>query len=448
IKQVVFVILSQENKYHVDLAKNVLKDIVEQSESLYKERPVVHLSYQDFPIVGGWTVLPLIPRLSNLHRENSSWIFFLEDRTKTRLNLLTEILEKYDPLEEIWIGNALHDNEATIIHHFAFYENPKYFKYPNMASGFAFSTALLKRLSRQIEESPPTSDFSIDSSHELALFVWNKGAGQMLRHESALCNREGPRCAAFPSQFRPCADPIPNNSLYFAVKTCQKYHKDRISVVKRTWAKHAVNVKYFSDVKDESVPTVELDVPNTPQGHCGKTMAILRHVATEIANDTTIRWIIVADDDTILSISRFQHLLTCYNASESVALGERYGYSVHSSRGYNYITGGGGMVFSVPLLKRIVEKGICECPSPDTPDDMFLGICIAGLGWELRIRRFSIRVISARPEDYAPGYLEAQTAVSFHKHWMIDPVKVYKEWFEEVDINANTDYFKSIHSEL
>ncbi|XP_023312771.1 beta-1,3-glucosyltransferase-like, partial [Anoplophora glabripennis] len=175
-------------------------------------------------------------------------------------------------------------------------------------------------------------------------------------------------------------DPIPNSSLYFAVKTCDKYHKDRIPVVKDTWAKQAKHIHFFSNVKDESVPTIDLGVPNTEQGHCGKTMAILRYIAKDIRNDTDTRWIVVADDDTILSVSRFQQLLTCYDDAEDVAVGERYGYNVHSPRGYNYITGGGGMVFSRPLLDKLAENGACECPSLDTPDDMFLGICMAGLG--------------------------------------------------------------------
>ena len=41
------------------------------------------------------------------------------------------------------------------------------------------------------------------------------------------------------------------------------------------------------------------------------------------------------------SIPRLQILLSCYNPSEPVCLGERYGYGL-SQGGYSYITGGGG----------------------------------------------------------------------------------------------------------
>ncbi len=42
------------------------------------------------------------------------------------------------------------------------------------------------------------------------------------------------------------------------------------------------------------------------------------------------------------SIERLRKLLACYNASDVVIIGERYGYGVANSVGYDYITGGGG----------------------------------------------------------------------------------------------------------
>jgi len=36
-------------------------------------------------------------------------------------------------------------------------------------------------------------------------------------------------------------------NIYFAVKTCAKYHLDRISVIKKLWAKYDLNIGYFSD---------------------------------------------------------------------------------------------------------------------------------------------------------------------------------------------------------
>lgn len=37
--------------------------------------------------------------------------------------------------------------------------------------------------------------------------------------------------------------------MYFAVKTCSKYHKDRIPVVKHTWAKYVLHIGFYSESK-------------------------------------------------------------------------------------------------------------------------------------------------------------------------------------------------------
>lgn len=80
------------------------------------------------------------------------------------------------------------------------------------------------------------------------------------------------------------------------------------------------------------------------------------------------------------SVSRLRRLLSCYDASEPIALGERYGYNVYNSHGYNYITGGGGMVFSRVVLEQLISSELCRCPSISTPDDMFIGLCLRRLG--------------------------------------------------------------------
>ena len=43
-----------------------------------------------------------------------------------------------------------------------------------------------------------------------------------------------------------------------------------------------------------------------------------------------------------------------------------------TGRGYNYITGGGGMIMNRAAALALSS---CDCPSADTPDDMHLGMC-------------------------------------------------------------------------
>lgn len=83
------------------------------------------------------------------------------------------------------------------------------------------------------------------------------------------------------------------------------------------------------------------------------------------------------------SVARLLRLLTCYNPNNPIAIGERYGFRTwNNNHGYNYLTGGGGVVLSAPLVHRIIEPGICSCPSATTPDDMYLfGACLLRLGY-------------------------------------------------------------------
>lgn len=142
---IVVVVLSQVNSHHVNQAQLLKDDIHRQALALSETVPVVHLTHEDFPHPGAWTVLPILPKLSALHSRNSSWIFFCEERTKINLLQILSIFELFYEKEEIWIGHGLYDREASIIHHFAFSKNPEQFKYPSFASGFAMTTTLLQR---------------------------------------------------------------------------------------------------------------------------------------------------------------------------------------------------------------------------------------------------------------------------------------------------------------
>lgn len=86
----------------------------------------------------------------------------------------------------------------------------------------------------------------------------------------------------------------------------------------------------------------------------------------------------------LFSLARVLKLLTCYNPQSHLALGERYGYRTAKIHGYDYLTGGAGVILSTPLVHQIIGPGVCACPSATTPDDMFLfGVCLAHLGVKL-----------------------------------------------------------------
>lgn len=51
----------------------------------------------------------------------------------------------YVCLQEWFLGKALYDEESTIIHHYAFAENPTVFKFPDFAAGWALSIPLVNK---------------------------------------------------------------------------------------------------------------------------------------------------------------------------------------------------------------------------------------------------------------------------------------------------------------
>ncbi|KAL1140666.1 hypothetical protein AAG570_000596, partial [Ranatra chinensis] len=368
-------------------------------------------------------------RLNKYHGSNSSWIFFCEEKTAVRLRPLLLGLSKFDGTKEQWLGHGLHDNEPTIIHHFAFAENPKIFKYPLFAAGFAISTRLLRKyvtyvdaISFCYDEDP--SEFSIDPSHELALHI---GPDRPLIHTPEMfCIKDKPNCATYVKTNISCGNRLSGGNLFFAVKTCHKFHENRIPVIQNTWGKKAQYIELFSDVENKTIPTTFVGVENTERGHCRKSLKILEIVYKKLKELKSVKWVVLTDDDTIISVPRLQSVLSCFE--NNAIVGERYGYNVKHKLGYNYITGGGGIALGVSTLSLILKN--CHCPSTDSPDDMFIGLCSARIGIPLI---HSPLFHQARPKDYAEGYLESQSPVSFHKHWMLDPIIVYNKWFSQVD---------------
>ncbi|KAF7644256.1 hypothetical protein LDENG_00225130 [Lucifuga dentata] len=377
LKEVVLVIQTQRNSFHAHRGLQRKVEILEQAAQLGQEVPVVLLLHELSEYEGDWSILPAVPHLSATYAHSASWFFFIEEETRITLNALLEVLNRYEAQEEWFLGKRLHDNEASIIHHYAFSEDPTSFGYPDPAAGWALSKPLLQRLAERIQHEPLKSDFTIDLKHEIALYIWEEGDGPRLTAVPEFCTEPGDSCATTFTTYLPnCGDPLSKEDIFVAVKTCQKFHSERVPVIKATWEKDAEILEYYSDVADLSIPTISLGVPNTERGHCGKTFAILKRFLSKSVPKAD--WLLIVDDDTLISLPRLRQLLRCYDPSEAVSLGERYGYGLLQN-GYSYTTGGGGMVLSRVAVSTLVSSG-CSCYSDNTPDDMVLGMCLTSLG--------------------------------------------------------------------
>lgn len=424
LEDLVIVIQNQPSPFHIQSGKVREKELLKQAAELGQAPPHVILLHEFPDYEGVWSILPALP-LFSASVTTDSWILFIEEETQVSLSALLTVLSRYPASEEWFLGRHLHDSEASIIHHYAFAEDPSAFGYPDPAAGWALSSALLHRLVERIHHEHLKSDFTIDLKHEIALFIWNEGKGPKLTPVPEFCRAPMAHCVTtFTSYLPDCGPPVSKTDLFVAVKTCEKFHSQRVPVVKKTWERDAALLEYYSDVSDESIPTISLGVPNTDRGHCGKTFAIMKRFLSDAVPKTD--WLLIVDDDTLISLPRLRRLLSCYDPKDAVSLGERYGYGLVQN-GYSYPTGGAGMVLSRVAVSEIISSG-CRCYSLDAPDDMELGMCLKNL---------NIPVIhsplfhQARPDDYAETLLSSKEAISFHKHWNIDPIAVYNYWLQD-----------------
>lgn len=430
----IIVIRSQANSFHSGLAQALLENIDLQAKYLDTGTVKVVQAHKEWSdnIDKAWAILPVIPSLVEKHGSNADWVMFVEDNTEIRLANLLKFLTKFNSKEDHLLARGLFDNDITIIHHFSMFtaKDGSKFLYPDFASGWILSRNLMLKMQQDISERKFESDFQIDLKHEIAKYL-QKSFSVEVTHAPEFCGagEENEKCiTTVRRELEDCGSKYNVDDIFFAVKSTEKFHKDRLAVLKKTWLPRTKLVTIYSNVTDPSIPTVDCGVPNTERGHCGKTNAILKDFY-ERQDLKQVPWLFIADDDTILSVSRVIKFLSCYNHDDAIFMGEKYGYGLLSQYGYSYITGGGGMIFSRSAVKAWLSE--CSCPSDDTPDDMYLGQCLyfrAGL-----VSTHSPLFHQARPDDYAVGYLANQVPLSFHKHWNNDPVKVYKQWFEESD---------------
>ncbi|KAK3531155.1 hypothetical protein QTP70_013252 [Hemibagrus guttatus] len=145
-------IVGRWKEYFEDLLNPTDTPSVEEPEAEDSESlPAILLLHALSENEGDWSILPLLPYLSSHFGKNSSWVLFLEEETNIKLEKLYSVLKKYECRKEWFLGKPLHDDESTIIHHYAFAENPSAFKYPDFSAGWALSMPLINSQEPEIQ---------------------------------------------------------------------------------------------------------------------------------------------------------------------------------------------------------------------------------------------------------------------------------------------------------
>eukprot|EP00922_Rhytidocystis_sp_ex-Travisia-forbesii_P065152 GHVS01096838.1.p1 GENE.GHVS01096838.1~~GHVS01096838.1.p1 ORF type:complete len:668 (+),score=59.17 GHVS01096838.1:153-2156(+) len=265
------------------------------------------------------------------------------------------------------------------------------------------------------------------------------------------------------------------DQLAILIKTTEKHHETRVSQIRELWANELamesgvcgdqpskkVELVFLSDAEGSDI--VDLAVANTERGHCAKFYAMLKYFHEKLPNKG---YLFITDDDSLVNIQNLLSLVAmvecrsnsglttqlplltrakacvddpskCHEAKMSdvqvnsvgplklipLYLGERYGYAHWTSkRGYDFITGGGGMLLDKAAVNELMNCKQCRCSRPDEPDDMAVGRWMKSLG--ITARNY-MGFHQASPQDYHEATLYVQRfthpPISFHRFNINDP---------------------------
>jgi UDP-glucose:O-linked fucose beta-1,3-glucosyltransferase len=273
-------------------------------------------------------------------------------------------------------------------------------------------------------------DFVIDVKYELNQSINELTATTLIDRSDLFCYEDREGCLTWldgREEYSCQRADIHLTDVYFGIKTFVGYHQQRLGLLRKTWLNEELHYNLFTNevntTADRQNDRFVITGENTVRGHCHKTMFILNYF---YRTKSTLNYLIVADDDTLLSVQGVLRLLRCFMLAKDVplVLGERYGYQ----DAYDYPTGGSGILLNRQAVELIVHN--CQCPSADTPDDMFLGICLK----RLQIPLIHIPELhQAQPNAYPKDWLAHQKPISFHKFEGIDVEHIYRTYLDDDD---------------
>ncbi|CAB3397632.1 unnamed protein product [Caenorhabditis bovis] len=363
---------------------------------------------------GMWTIIPAIFKIST----HSKWYLLADDSSEINIRkVLSRILDA-ENISGDFFGFALQDKRPTIIHHFGF-DLPDNFQYPLISAGVLISNTVIEKI-KNSTDSLKLPSFAIDSSHEFAVSLFKNFNITLIDDPKFFCEKPNDHgsCGIWRKNKTEPLESVESNDIQVMIKTFHGNHKTRLPILLQTWFKKLPVAEICSDLEDPTIPTIDLKVGNTESGHCSKTWEIMRRFH---GNTNGPSWLLIADDDTLIGWDRLRKMLGQYNPKDDLIIGERYGYgfSLDGNSGYDYPTGGAGMVFTRPAVEKILK----ECPkcfSSQDPDDMMIGMC-AHMA-KVKIIHEN-RFHQARVTDYAQELI--RSPISFHKFEEIDAVETY-----------------------
>lgn len=405
----------------------ILSQIHNASTFIPAEIPLLY-THSYAPTISNWyAIYPIFSSIVNQYVQ-MKWLFICEPETRFHLPDLLDFARK-NP--DAYIGHGLYDSEPSIIHHFSLNLTDPY---PDPAAGILISRNILMKFIDRLATYTRPIDFIIDVKYELNQLINELTSVKLIDRSDLFCIRQKKGCLTWydgQDDYTCPRKDIHFNDLYFGIKTFVDFHQTRLPWLKKTWLNDQLNYHFYTNRVDTPNKQFLLNNVNTERGHCHKTFTILNSFYT---NQTKFNYLIIVDDDTLLSPPRLLRVIRCFMLSHDLplVLGERYGYGNY----YGYPTGGSGMIFNRPAVQQIISN--CKCPTADTPDDMFLGLCLQ----RLHLPLIHIpQLHQAQPNAYSKEWLAHQKAISFHKFDGINVEETYHEYLhEDMSIELKSSY--------
>ena len=154
--------------------------------------------------------------------------------------------------------------------------------------------------------------------------------------------------------------------------------------VKNTWGKRCDILLFMSSVRNDSFPTIGINVTEGRNHLVSKVIQGFHYIADNYLD--TADWFLKADDDTYVITENLRHFLSKENSDTSILFGQKF-LHYHENHTEEYFTGGPGYVLSKAALKLFAEatqncRTTCG-PQDGTTEDVKFTIYMHQLGAEL-----------------------------------------------------------------
>uniref|UniRef100_A0A672NZS3 Beta 3-glucosyltransferase b n=1 Tax=Sinocyclocheilus grahami TaxID=75366 RepID=A0A672NZS3_SINGR len=224
VRDVVFVIQSQKNSYHTHRAEQKRTELLHQAQTLNQ----VVLRYTHT-----WTVLNALVKICLC-----SFIIILYCKeSNVNLHNHLQMLSKFKTRKVMVSGQTLHDDEPTIIHDYAFSQDPYSFTYLDFMAGWALSCPLAKT-AEHVNYELPKLDFTMRHAlllllmFQIVLYIWEEGRGPALTAVNEFCSElhslsSTEDCAMTVNTLSACGNLVQKEDVFVAVNTCQRFNADR-----------------------------------------------------------------------------------------------------------------------------------------------------------------------------------------------------------------------------